>query len=391
MNNSVMRCVSILLLMPLFLTFTTLSAQENNTPKFTVNGQILQISGEEPVAFANVGVIGTYLGTATSEEGTYSLTIDSMFIDYDVMISAIGYESKQVSLRSLIENSEVMLEPTSYEISTVNVEAKSAVLFGYLRKAVQHINENYAAKPYNYEFKLQTKIASQAEATTKQAVGYLYDETGYQRENYAAAFKHVNYNFRYSRQNTERIPFDGGLTVMDDILLGDVVRFSGNVLDTTHFEDYQLSLVRMTNFNNDSVYVIGFKNVSPKASTTRVAHVSSYEGEVFVRSKDFAVVRSSLIVKADRTSRHGVAMVEADKRSPYGKKLNLKLTTSYKEEQGQMYISSIHMNKQFINQKNKPVKVVADFTVEDFRQNKLKKIVGRDYYNSAPDNVLKFK
>lgn len=391
MNNSVMRCVAILLLMPLFLTFSTLSAQENDTHKFTITGQVIQVSEAEPVAFANVGVIGTYLGTATTAEGIFSMAIDSMFIEYDVMVSAIGYESKKVALRTLIETPKVMLEPTSYEISTVNVEAKSAILFGQLRKAVQHIEENYATNAFNYDFKLHTTITSDNNVVDKQTIGFLYDATGYLRENYAKGYDHVNYKFRYSHQNTERIPFDGGLTVMDDMLMGDVVRFSGNVLDTAHFKDYQLSLVRMTNFNNDSVYVIAYKNIAPTVSTTRVAHITSYEGEIYVRSTDFAVVRSTIDVKARLLSRHGVSMIEPNKRSPYGKKLNLKLTTSYKEENGQMYISSIHMNKQYISQNNNTVKVVADFTVEDFMQNKLKKVKGRDYYNGTSDNVLKFK
>ena len=391
MSNSVMRCVSILLLMPLYLTFSTLSAQENDPLKMAVAGAVFQDTDGQPVAFANVGVIGTFLGTATSEEGTFNLAIDSIFMDYDVMVSAIGYESKQIPLRTLIETQKVVLAPTSYEISMVNVEAKSAILFGYLRKAVQQIEANYAADRYNYVFRMQTTIDSDGQSVKKQSVGLLYDATGYQRESYAHGYEHVNYNYRYAHQNTERIPFDGGLTVMDDILLGDVVRFSGNVLDTAHFTDYQLSLVRMTNFNNDSVYVIAYKNVAPTVSTTRIAHVSSYEGEIYLRATDYAVVRSTMVVEAKRVSRHGISMIEADTRSPYGRELALKLTTSYKEEKGQMFISSIHMKKQYINPKNTTVKVATDFTVEEFRQSKVKTVKGRDYYNSSPDNVLKFK
>lgn len=390
MNNFVMKCVVMLLFMPLLLSFQTLSAQDDETPKIKIKGTLVSVKDDSPIAFANVGVVGTYLGTSSDAKGNFTLEVDSLFLSYDVQISTIGYHSAQFALKELFSQPKVSLEATSYEISTVNVEAKSAVLVGYLRKAVHNIPSNYIMGDYNYKFKFKSDVSGNGETRSREALGVTYDAVGYERENYADGYNHVNYVINYSHKNFDQIPLSEGLTEMDDLLAGDVVRFAGNVLDTSHFSSYILNLVSITEYNNDSVYVISYKNTQPSAASTRVAHVTSYEGEIFVRKRDFAIIRNTLNVDASLLSRHGISYVEANKLTPFGKNVRYTLTTSYKEDNGKLLLSSVHLKQSYTAKSSGTVQVDSNLTIMDCKQQKVKKITRRDYFDGASDNALKF-
>lgn len=390
MNNFVMKCVAMLLFMPLMLSLQTVSAQDEEAPKVMIKGTLVNAKDSSPIQFANIGVVGTFLGTASDVNGNFLLEVDSLFLTYDVKVSTIGFHSNQVALKTLIAHPTLTLEPTAYEISAVNVEAKSAVLVGYLRKAVRNMTSNYISGAYNYDFKLKSDVHSNGETRTREILGQTYDAVGYQRESYADGFSHVNYAFKYSHKNFDQIPLSEGLTDMDDLLAGDIVRFSGNVLDTAHFSSYILNLVSITEYNNDSVYVIGYKNISPTSANTRVAHVTSYQGEIFVRKRDFVIIKNTLNVEAKLLSRHGNTYVEANETSPYGQNLSYTLTTSYKEDNGKVLLSSVHLKKNFNSKDKAVVEVESNLTIMDCKQQKVKKITKRDYFDGAIDNALKF-
>lgn len=66
--------------------------------QITVTGEILDADNSEPLIGASVSVIGTTIGSATSNEGKFSLNVEKLPVK--ISISYIGYESKEVEVQS---------------------------------------------------------------------------------------------------------------------------------------------------------------------------------------------------------------------------------------------------------------------------------------------------
>ena len=75
----------------------------------------------EPIAFANLGVLGTVLGVASDIDGQFELIIPERCISHVLKVSAIGYGSKECKVYDVKDKGkvEILLQPTTYGIKTV--------------------------------------------------------------------------------------------------------------------------------------------------------------------------------------------------------------------------------------------------------------------------------
>ena len=146
-----MRTINIVLLNIIIVLTGSVFTTSAQTGKLVLKGEILDASNNKPVEFANIGVVGTFLGTASDIDGVFNLSIDKEYSDFDVVISAVGYQSKKVKVSELTGGKVVIkMTPAVYGLSQVDIKARSKVLYGIIRSAGNLIPHNYVSSPLYY-------------------------------------------------------------------------------------------------------------------------------------------------------------------------------------------------------------------------------------------------
>nr|WP_025613981.1 carboxypeptidase-like regulatory domain-containing protein [Cellulophaga baltica]AIY11980.1 hypothetical protein M667_01385 [Cellulophaga baltica NN016038] len=103
----------LLLLTPLLSA--PLVAQE-----IVMQGIILDAQNQEPIAYANIGILNKNQGTITNTQGEFSLTVAKQFKNDSITISHINYHPIKI-LATNFSNQKILLEPKTTELHEVIV------------------------------------------------------------------------------------------------------------------------------------------------------------------------------------------------------------------------------------------------------------------------------
>ena len=257
-----------------------------------ISGKVVNAENNQPVEFANLGVIGTYLGTASDFNGEFSLSVSDEFSDFKVQISAVGYRPKELSVNELqlLTPVTIKLLPQAYGIGQVDIKAESKRLYGIVKSASNMISDNYLK---SYSAKVYFEQIHKTSQKTEAAINFT-DAKGYGERSYSAAFENRNYKVEEVRRNFEVVPLQNGLIHVQDIIDFDIVRVRGNVLDVDVVDQFKLDLKEEIEINGDSVWVIAFEMEKPDIVSTGDARIKSYKGLLYVSQKDQVVLRAEI-------------------------------------------------------------------------------------------------
>ncbi len=329
------------LMMVLFSVILSVKAQE--TSRITIKGRVTDASTGEPVPFANLGVVGTLAGVASDMDGEFELLLPGSYADKTLRVSVVGYapyDIKAADAAARGEDWKIALQPVTYAIQQVNVNAQSLVYRKMLQEAVEHIGRNYLVSPYNYRGYFQYQIFNgDARVSSNEATVTLYDSKGYNRSNTEKAFGELHYKYNEVRRSEEPKSVLDGLTYFDDILTADVVRHTRNVLDVNNIRDYKLSNKGRLLFEGDSVQVIGYEVEKPSLSTTGSEGADKCSGEIYINLKDYAVLKNTMTITASDYSRLGRNLIPVGdyKTGP----IKMTVTTNYKKLENRYFLSGI--------------------------------------------------
>ena len=101
--------------------FLVAKAQEDG--KMVLTGTVVDSQTNEPVAFANLGLLGTVAGVASDMDGNFELRIPDKYAIHVVRVSAVGYASVEYKAYELRDKPGMVikLRPVSYGIGEVDV------------------------------------------------------------------------------------------------------------------------------------------------------------------------------------------------------------------------------------------------------------------------------
>ncbi|MBS2100512.1 carboxypeptidase-like regulatory domain-containing protein [Carboxylicivirga linearis] len=313
------RILKVVLLFMLFVSGTVFSQN------ITIKGKVLDAETNQPVEFANIGIVGSFMGTASDFNGGFELTISEEFRSYPVRISAVGYQPKELRVGDLIDEIgvNVKLIQQSYGIDQVEVMAESKRLYGILKTAANMISDNYMQAYASNVYFSQTVSKSQK---TEVALDYA-DASGYGDRSYNNAYQKRDYKVKEVRRNFEQKPLKKGMLRADDVLEFDIVRVRGNVLDADVVDQFDLELVKNDSSPKDSVWVIKYSLSKPDFAATGDEQVISYIGVVYISSVDYAILRNELEVVSKGYHHAGRASGLVSSSGEYSYKVN----TSYRK------------------------------------------------------------
>ncbi len=218
--------------------------QEARKVAETVKGKVVDSATNEPVSYTNIGLEGTFFGTASDAEGNFVLKIPADLVGKDIFFSAVGFVNKKFPVMNLFEKefNVVKIQPQSYDIENIDVAAQSRVLIRILTLASENTPYNYIAGPYNFTAKYEySTTAGSINSTTQKADVLIYDQTGYSRPSKLDAYRNLNYSLT-NQGNSEIYSFSNGTTNIDELLELDWVRSASAVLNPKLLDGFQLVL-----------------------------------------------------------------------------------------------------------------------------------------------------
>jgi erythromycin esterase-like protein len=120
---------------------------------YFIKGNVLNAREEnESVAFASFSIVGTTKGTASNVDGEYNLKIDSADLQKTINISSIGFKTRSITVKSLLEVKTIFLIPEIELLKEVLVQGKRPDANEILQQAIENIPNNYLQIPFNMEF-----------------------------------------------------------------------------------------------------------------------------------------------------------------------------------------------------------------------------------------------
>jgi len=70
-------------------------------PQIKIEGKILNISDKEPIAYVNIGIVHTSIGTLSNEDGSFSIKIPPDHSRESIIFSALGFEGISIPVSEL--------------------------------------------------------------------------------------------------------------------------------------------------------------------------------------------------------------------------------------------------------------------------------------------------
>lgn len=384
----------------LFLLYLgNVSAQENEktTPSKIIKivGKITNNRTKTPIPFTNVGIVGSYIGAASNLDGVFEFKIPSELKDKTIQASAVGFSTftKKVSECSTSDTLQIVLTPINYKINEVNIEAASLVLQKRIQTATERISENYLQTPFNYDVYYRSeKFVDNAQTRLREAAVRIYDDKGYERAAAYQVFKERGYKFLQVRKNFESFSLADGSSYLDELIEMDIVRGRGNILNKNNLKLYDLKLDMITEYENDSIWVISYKSKRPTLSTTGDYYATSYSGKIYIKTKDFAVVKNETHVVASNYSTQGRSFYVNEKRQSW-KPLTITydFKVIYKQHNNKYYLSYINYNRhhKLQNKATNAVKsetIKTEMVITEINTKNPEIIEKRAYYEDMPYN-----
>ena len=98
-----------------------------------VEGKIMDHSTKNPIAYVNIGILNSPIGTISNEDGTFSVRIPPTYTGDSLIFSMLGYERRAIQVRLLIDQRDftIYLQEKPTTLETVTIDGRQKKPKGY--------------------------------------------------------------------------------------------------------------------------------------------------------------------------------------------------------------------------------------------------------------------
>ncbi|AWX45595.1 hypothetical protein HME9304_02622 [Flagellimonas maritima] len=270
--------VSVVFTMICILTVGTMELfafqQQETAEKFTqYKGEVVDEASKKPLVFASLAVEGTNISTITNTEGSFILKVPNNITDGTVVVSFLGYKSKDIELSELKPNkNKISLQVSLTELSEVNINVPKDA-GALVRETLATKGDNYFEDPtlmtafYRETIKKRRKNVSLSEAVVN-----IYKTPYHSQRRDAVELYKARKSTDYSKLDTVALKLQGGPF---NTLYVDIMKYPEYIFAEEYLSDYKFSFSRSTRINDKLIYVVKFEQLE---SITEPL----YAGELFI-------------------------------------------------------------------------------------------------------------
>jgi len=296
----------------------------------TVKGKVINSSTNEPVSYTNIGLEGTYYGTASDGDGNFELKIPHELLTKNIFFSAVGFKNKKFPVKSLFnkEFNVIKIENQSYGIDNIDIAAQNRVLIRILRMASENIPHNFIRGPYNLYGDYRNEKTSRDTIINQNIEVIIYDDKGYVNPSKEDAFRSLKYSLKKEKSEKD-IRFSTGATNLDEILELDWARSATSVLNPALTGGFQLKLESEPNIDGKNFWVISFKQKQPTLVGSGDFYATSFEGKITIDKEDYSVFKIEGKVESQKNNRQGKVLAIGKSNTHYFTNVNYDFSIRY--------------------------------------------------------------
>ena len=370
-----MKTLSILINV-LFLSAFTYAQQAGNVVA-TIKGKVVDAKTNEPVSYTNIGLEGTYFGTASDIDGNFELNIPNEMANKDIYFSAVGFVSKKFPVKSLFNKlfNIIKVEPQSYEIDRIEIAALSKVLIRILQLTSEEIPYNFVSVPFNLTGKYTNKKTIDDTITIVQTADLLiYDHTGYSDPSKINAYRNLKYVIKKEQWDVDS-GFWGETTNMDELLELDWARSAFSVLNPNILMGFKLKLASEPVIKGKECWIISFVQEKPTLAGSGDFYATAFEGKITIVKENYSVVRIEGKVQSNKNNRQGKSLAIGNSTKNFFENVSYQFSTDYEN----MKPEKILLEKQYTFH-GKKISENVSLKMDQIQTTNLSFLGSRDYF-----------
>lgn len=259
----------------------SIELKTTETVQNKISGQILDKNNKEPLAFANILIKASYIGTSTNEDGYFELYFPNSLKNKSVIISSLGYESITIAFENITPKIELNPEATSLDevIITSKLSANAIV-----SKAIENFDKNYPLQHYNAD------IYTNAQIKLKDTIILDLDViSNYYNRGYKKAYRPTQ-NIKELRWNIK--------TVKPNNKMRYFFTNTYNSVANIQFISHKRKLKKFTFikekeevYHGKDIYIIRFNTDRNHFNYTNKSYFSEFSGFLYINKEDFSIVK----------------------------------------------------------------------------------------------------
>jgi hypothetical protein len=109
----------------LFISILLLQSLVSNS-QTRCKGLLIDSISNQPIEFANIGIVGKGIGTVTNEKGEYDFIVPDSLIKEKIRVSIIGYKTRSYQSKSFSLLNRILLTQEATHLNEVAVAAKKS-------------------------------------------------------------------------------------------------------------------------------------------------------------------------------------------------------------------------------------------------------------------------
>jgi len=272
----------------------------------TIEGRVIDAKSKVPVAYATIGVVGQGLGTISNVEGAFTLKIPaSLAGKFSINISSIGYETATIKNPEGILEIEMRESPTM--LKEVIVRSKTLNPSQIVNAFLKNIKRNYYPKSFEYKmfyrhyckddsiygrlieaavdlYKRKGLKVPQPNPGTKEEIRVTQLRRSFDNTNLAS--NHVPIAL-YSAMGVDPVSYQSRSSSRIEDLF--------NPWNVSHLKKdrkkFTFDLESVTNYDDEEVYVIGFKYTDSILFKMTKGLSNTETGRLYITSKNYALLK----------------------------------------------------------------------------------------------------
>ncbi len=362
----------------LFLLFFCLSFLMNPQHAFCqqeayITGRLIDTFTQEPIPFATIRIKSKAIGLITNFDGGFKIPITYKTQGDILVISCIGYRSKEVILSNLLQSqiNQISLTARALELNEVIVtgtkKQKQPKAKEIVRLAINNIEENFPLTPFSYVgYYRDYQIKDTSYLNLNEAVLGIFD-AGFHTEDLKSTKTRIytyrkNQDFRrdtlsskpYDYQNRSKIIPNATLNGRINneytrLRLHDALR-NYTIYTYSFIDRLDIDFIKNHTFTlEDDTFFEGVQLYKIKISKNSDKH--KIRGHIYISKSNFSIYKLAYAVYEKKSFKH--SKKTASTKGTYSKekgklgKLLYEIDTEYQNYKGKMYLNYISFSNAF--------------------------------------------
>lgn len=294
------------------------------------SGRILNLNTDKPLEAASLLIKGTNISSISNTEGSFVLKVPETEMDNSIVISYLGYSSKEVQIATLsAKKNKILLAPKITYLSDVNLlsfkDPEELVRTIFDKKALNNPKKAFHMTAFYREtIKRRNRNVSLTEAVVN-----LYKQSYRGVKQDIVALHKARKSTDYRRLDTIGFKLQGGPF---STLFLDIMKYPNYIFTASSIGNYTFSFEPPTAVNGKPVYVVSF-------AQRKDIREPLYKGVLYIEAESLALTNADYSLNVENKKEAANLFVERKPRDVKVLPVRANYRVNYRKKDGKWHYS----------------------------------------------------